>query len=121
MRDVYKELKELDYFAYIDTIQKADAIANSCFKQNISTKEGRDGAYEIEQSLVKMKLLELRTNNVVERSEQLKAEDKDLPFADYLEKWYELPRYEKVYDRKDGKGTDTEDEVIKNYRRAFRL
>lgn len=59
--------------------------------------------------------------NVVGRSEQLKAEDKDLPFADYLEKWYELPRYEKVYDRKDGKGTDTEDEVIKNYRRAFRL
>lgn len=58
---------------------------------------------------------------VVGRSEQLKAEDKDLPFADYLEKWYELPRYEKVYDRKDGKGTDTEDEVIKNYRRAFRL
>ena len=58
---------------------------------------------------------------VVGRSEQLKVEDKDLPFADYLEKWYELPRYEKVYDRKDGKGTDTEDEVIKNYRRAFRL
>lgn len=59
--------------------------------------------------------------DVVGQSEQLKAEDKDLSFADYLEKWYELPRYEKVYDRKDGKGTDTEDEVIKNYRRAFRL
>lgn len=59
--------------------------------------------------------------DVVGRSEQLKAEDKDLPFADYLEKWYELPRYEKVYDRKDGKGTDTEDEVIKNYKRAFRI
>ena len=59
--------------------------------------------------------------DVVGQSEQLKAEDKDLSFADYLEKWYKLPRYEKVYDRKDGKGTDTEDEVIKNYRRAFRL
>ena len=64
---------------------------------------------------------QLTSYNVVGRIEQLKAEDKDLPFADYLEKWYELPRYEKVYDRKDGKGTDTENEVIKNYRRAFRL
>lgn len=63
----------------------------------------------------------LRIHDIVGRNEQLKAEDKDLPFADYLEKWYELPRYEKVYDRKDGKGTETEDEVIKNYRRAFRL
>ena len=63
----------------------------------------------------------LRIHDVVGRSEQLKAEDKDLPFADYLEKWYEPPRYEKVYDRKDGKGTDTDDEVIKNYIRAFRL
>lgn len=61
MIDVYKELKELDYFAYVETIHRADAIANNCFKQNINTKEGLDGAYEIEQSLVKMKLSELRT------------------------------------------------------------
>ena len=61
MRDAYKELKKLDYFAFVETIQKADAIANNCFKQNINTKEGLDGAYEIEQSLVKMKLVELRT------------------------------------------------------------
>lgn len=59
---------------------------------------------------------ELPIPDVVGRSEQLKAEDKDLSFSNYLEKWYELPRYEKVYDRKNGKGTDTEDEVIKNYR-----
>jgi hypothetical protein len=72
-------------------------------------------------ALEKLLTEQLRIHDVVGRSAQLKAEDKVLPFADYLEKWYELPRYEKVYDRKDGKGTDTEDEVIKNYRRAFRL
>lgn len=67
------------------------------------------------------KLMQALHIHDVGQSKQLKVEDKDLPFADYLKKYYELPRYEKVYDRKDGKGTDTEDEVIKNYRRAFHL
>ena len=39
----------------------------------------------------------LRLLNVVGQSEQLKTEDKDLPFADYLEKWYEQPRYADYY------------------------
>lgn len=80
-----------------------------------------DEAFEKELNELIEREVGLRRHDIVGRSEQLKAEDKDLPFADYLERWYELIRYEKVYYRKDGKGIDTEDEVIKKYRRAFRL
>jgi len=58
---------------------------------------------------------------VSQRSKLLKAEDKDMSFNDYIQKYFEEPKVELTYKSKKNKNVMTETELIKYYKRAMCL
>ena len=64
---------------------------------------------------------QLTLTSVSQRSKLLKAEDKDVPFDDYIQKYFEEPKVELTYKSKRNKNVMTETELIKYYKRAMCL
>lgn len=58
---------------------------------------------------------------VSQRSELLKAEDKDVPFDDYIERFFKKPKMELIYRSKRNNSMMTESQLIKYYKRAMCL
>jgi len=59
--------------------------------------------------------------SVSKRSELLKAEDEEIRYDEWLKKYFKEPNVELVYRRKIDNKELTEKEMIRNYKRAYRL
>jgi len=69
-----------------------------------------------------IELLEAFSLHVVsQRSELLKVEDKDVPFYDYIKRFFKKPKMELIYRRKRNNSMMTESQLIKYYKRAMCL
>lgn len=58
---------------------------------------------------------------VSQRSGLLKAEDKDVPFDDYVKRFFKIPKMELIYRSKRNNSMMTESQLIKYYKRAMCL
>ena len=59
--------------------------------------------------------------SVSQRSKLLKVEDKDVPFDDYVKRFFKVPKMELIYRGKRNNSMMTESQLIKYYKRAMCL
>ena len=77
---------------------------------------------EICEKYHKKQLELLGLHNVSQRSELLKLEDKDIPFGDWLDKYFKpKPTTELIYRQKNNNRQFTERELIRMYKQSYQL
>lgn len=86
-----------------------------------SLEDTEKALYEIEQMLFKAMDEQLNIPIVSQRSKLLKAEDKDVPFDDYIKRFFKKPKMELIYRSKRNNNMMTESQLIKYYKRAMCL
>ena len=86
-------------------------------------KLGIDFYKKLDELLIKLESEKMKCDMsfVSQRSKLLKVEDKDIPFDDYVKRFFKEPKIELIYISKKNGNMMTEKQLIKYYKRAMCL
>ena len=95
---------------------------NAGYDTSVMYNCGDGNAYKDFESFYRNEIKQLTLNDVSQRSELLKLEDKEIPFDTWLDKYFKpSPTTELIYRQKNNNREFTERELIRMYKQAYQL
>jgi len=101
--------------------KKVLSIIEDLIFEDINNEDYWKAVKEAKDLISKVKKKQLILYDISQRNELLKVEDKEIPFNDYIQKYFEEPKVELTYKSKKNRNVMTETELIKCYKRAMCL